>query len=282
MKPKRLFLFAGYNKSGLIDDALVYYIEKLSKFGDIVLVMDSDCPKSELKKIQKYCVYTTATRHGEYDFGSYKRAYLWAMENISLSDYDFVYLINDSVYGPIYDMAPYFKEMESGTCDSFGIVKNPHRDHPHIQSWFVGLRPTVFLTDWFDNFMRAITKLPSKGDITKEYEHGLTNQITLHNLTWQCLFNIAGRGVYNNVLKLYRAKMPFIKKVAFNRNHGALGRQLNYVLNHMDSDARDAILNSARAQYGEQHIKWLLTRNPLKIFIRRLHHAFYKLFIEGI
>lgn len=282
MKAKRLFLFAGYNAAGIVDDALVYYVKSLSKFGDVVLVMDSDCPDSELKKVQKITVYASAVRHGEYDFGSYKRAYIWATENLTLSDYDYVYMVNDSVYGPLYDLTPYFSEMESGTCDAFGLVKNPHRDHPHIQSWFIGLHPSVFLTDWYDQFMRNITKQPYKGAITREYEQGLSKNILSHNLTWCCMYSVRNRGVYNKIKKLYRTKMPFMKKVAFNRNHGALGRQILYVLNHITPATRDAIITSARAQYGEKHVDWLLTKNPVKIMARQIHHAIYKLFIEGI
>ena len=109
MNKKRLFLFAGYDKDGIIDDALVHYVSAVSKFGDIVLCMDSDTPDPELKKIQKYCVHATGVRHGEYDFGSYKRAYIWSTENLNLTDYDFIYMINDSVYGPLYVLTPYFK-----------------------------------------------------------------------------------------------------------------------------------------------------------------------------
>jgi len=282
MSSKRLFLFAGFHKSGIIDDALIYYVKHLSKFGDIILYMDSDCPASELAKIQKYCVFTSATRHGEYDFGSYKRAYNWAVKNLNISDYDFLYLVNDSVYGPLYNLAPYFKQMESGDCDAFGIVKNPHQHHPHIQSWFVGMRRIVFFTTWFDTFMNDITKLSSKGAITRKYEHGLSKLIGDHGHKWCCLYTVRGRGIYNRVKKLYKSGMPFMKRVAFNRNHGALGRQILYILNHVPRPTRDAIFNSAITTHGPEHIDWLLTKNPIKIILRKIHHATYKLLNGGI
>ena len=279
---KRLFLFAGYDKHGLIDDSLIMYTNALKKFGDIVVCMDSDCSESELNKLNNIAIFAMATRHNEYDFGSYKRAYNWACENLDLKTYDFVYLVNDSMYGPFFDLAPYFKKMESGHNDAFGLVKNPHHISPHIQSWFIGMTPTVFLSTWYDQFMREITKLPHKGEITRQYEQGFSKQITENNLSWYCLFNAPGRSVYNNVKKFYKIGMPFIKRVAFTRNHGALGRQISYILRNIDSDTRDAILSSARASYGENHIKWLITRNPIKIIFRNINHAFHKLFIEGI
>ncbi len=279
---RRLFLFAGYDKSGVVDDALVFYVRALSKFGDVVVCMDSDCNKSELKKIQKYCIATMAGRHGEYDFGSYKRDYLWVCENLDLDKYDFVYLINDSVYGPLYDLGDYFDKMESWNVDAFGIVKNPHRAHPHIQSWFVGLRPSVFCTVWFDDFMKCITKLESKGLITREYEQGLTRLVEQNNLKWECLYSEPGRGVYNNIKSLYCRKMPFMKKVAFTRNHGALGGQVRYVLGKIGDDAKNAIMASASRVYGDDYVRWFLDVNPVKVIWRKLKHVMYKLFIEGI
>ena len=89
MQNKRLFLFAGYDKDGIIDESLLMYVSAVSKFGDVVLCMDSDCPDSELNKLQDITLHAMATRHREYDFGSYKRAYNWALENLDLSKYDF-------------------------------------------------------------------------------------------------------------------------------------------------------------------------------------------------
>ncbi|MBQ8294609.1 MAG: hypothetical protein IJX89_04465 [Alphaproteobacteria bacterium] len=281
-RTKRLFLFAAYDKMGHIDDALIYYTHALSAFGDIVLYMDTDATNSELEKLQTNTLYAAATRHGEYDFGSYKRAYLWATKNINLADYDYVYLVNDSVYGPLYPLTRYFDAMENMGHDAFGIVKNPHKQHPHIQSWFIGTKPSVFLSDWFDEFMRSITKLKNKGEITRLYEQGFSKCVLENNMTWDCLYSIPGRGVYNKIKKLYRRGMPFMKKVAFTRNHGALGCQIKYILKHIPTHTKHAILSAAKAQWGDNYINWLLTANPFTIVFRNIKHAFCKIFIEGL
>ena len=279
---KRLFLFAAYDKSGVIDSSLIYYIKTLSKFGDIVFFMDSDTNANELEKLKSYTIYADGIRHGEYDFGSYKRAYQWAKANIDTSKYDYIYLVNDSVYGPLYDMDRYFRAMEGSGHDAFGLVKNPHKEHPHIQSWFVGLTQDVFSSDWFDHFIQQVTKLANKGEITHLYEHGLSRKIVENGYTWDCLYSVPGRGIYNKVKRLYLSGVPFIKRVAFTRNHGALGGQIKYILNHISMDASDAIKNSAERLYGTGYIKWLLTKNPLKIIYRNIKHALHKIFIEGL
>ena len=69
-KTKRLFLVAGFDLSGIIDESLILYVRELSKMGDVVLCMDCDCNKTQIAKLKPYVLHAIATRHGEYDFGS--------------------------------------------------------------------------------------------------------------------------------------------------------------------------------------------------------------------
>lgn len=282
MTTKRLFLVAAYDAFGQIDASLIYYVRELSKLGDVILCMDSDCDEESVKKLSPNVVHAMAARHGEYDFGSYKRAYMYARAARMLPAYDIVYMLNDSVYGPLMDLRPTIEKMESQNWDAFGIVCNPHREHAHIQSWFIGCRTSVFTTHWFDRFMCGITKLPSKGQITRQYEQGFTKLVADHGLSWGCLYNIPGRGVYNRVKFLFKLGMPFMKKVAFSRRHGALGWQISYVLDRVTPEIKNAILENARRTWGDEYIHWLLTKNPFKILYRNIRHSINKVFVEGI
>ena len=76
--------------------------------------------------------------------------------------------------------------------------------------------------------------------------------------------------------------MPFVKKLAFSRHNGALGRQISYVLRHIDPNTRDIILKCTRRVYGDDHISKILTRNPFKILWRNITYTIYKLRNEGI
>lgn len=274
---KRLFLFAGFDANGIIDDSLILYVHALSKLGDVVLCMDSNCKKSEIAKLKSLVLHADGTRHGEYDFGSYKRAYIWARDNLNLSDYDFLYMVNDSVYGPLFPLKKYLEQMESANTDAFGLVKNAKSTHPHIQSWFIGMRKTVFMSDWFDKFMLGITQLDSKGAVTKIYEHGFTKNLVAHNSTWMCLYDAHNRDIYNRIKKYYRIKMPFIKKAAFIRHNGRLGNQIAYVLKRIPTPTRNAIVKNARRVYGEQYVNNMLSMGRIAAFIRGLKYATKKI-----
>lgn len=283
-KKKRLFLFAGYDPHGVVDAAETMYVRALGTFGDVVYVMDADAPKSEISKIEKIpgVIYAAARKHGEYDFGSYRRGYEYARDAGILGDYEFVYMVNNSVYGPLGDMTPMFEDMENSNADAFGPATHPSSAGTYIQSWFIGMRSRVFLSDWFDAFITSVRPQDSKGAVIALYERGFTRRLTENGGTFYGVWSCPGRSIYNGVRRLYRAGMPFVKRGAFNRRSGALGRQLCYVLRHVDAATRDAILDNARRTLGDVHIRWLLTRNPLRIAYRNIAHSMKKLFIEGI
>lgn len=217
----RLFVFAGYDKDEIIDDTLLHYLNNLSDFGDIVLIIDSNIGDSELSKLKpiKNLLFIVAERHNEYDFGSYKRGYQYALKQKILKNYDWIYFINDSVYGPLWGLKPIFDTLESQEKDFVGIVdyseKNVAR---HIQSWFFGVSQRIAMEKFFSEFMNNITKQPTKSLIILKYEVGLSQLICQHG------YNIATyvssengdicHSMYNAPLLMLKKGIPFVKKAA--------------------------------------------------------------------
>lgn len=283
---RRLFIFAAYdsknNHNGIIDDSLLVYLRELSAMGDVVFYMDNDVKPDQLAKVAPYVIYAGANRHNEYDFGSYKRGYIWTCDNLNLADYDWVYLVNDSVYAPTHPLLPIIKDLESRGLSATGMVCNPNPRHPHIQSWFIGMSKKVFTSPWFDKFICSVRHHDEKGAVTKLYEQGFTAHLIQNKISWECKHTIKNRGIYNKIKKLYKLGFPFVKKMAFHRHNGALGRQVLYVLNRIPKDVRDAIIQNAEYLYGEKYVSKFLTRNPLKIAYRNSRYFLQKIINGGI
>lgn len=275
---KRLFIFAGYDADGIIDDALIYYVSQLKKFGDIVLCMDCDTPKSETDKIKKYCLHVIATRHREYDFGSYKRAYTWAHDKGILNNYDIMYLVNDSVFGPVLDIKNTLIKIEVTKSDAVGLVVSKHKTHAFMESWFVALNKKIFTSKWFNKFISGVSHETTKTTITIKYEHGLSNLITQNQCLWNGIYKVWGRYTYNHPKKLFIYGCPFIKRASFTRHNGAIGNQIKYILEHCDTHATNAIMKTANRIYGTEYMNWFLTSNPLKICARKIKYAKQKIF----
>lgn len=274
---KRLFLFAAYDEAGVVGESLLWYLKSLSEVGDVVLVADSDIEAEQLGLLEPYCLYAKAARHGEYDFGSYKRAYAWAAANLDLSSYDYMYMVNDSVYGPLYQLEYYLLRMEAMAVPAFSLVVNPHKRHPHMQSWFIGLDKDIFLQDWFVSFLASVKKEANKNDICIIYETGLTELITRKGVPYKGLYEVSGKKIYNSVKNLYNAGLPFLKKAAFTRHNGSLGAQLKYVMDCLDADVQSAILSDAKRVYGAEYVQNLLTSNQFTIAVRYLSYLLNKI-----
>ena len=276
-KNNRLFLFAAYDSNGVIDDALIYYVSALAKFGDVVVCIDYDCKKSEINKLKPYSIHQIAKRHGEYDFGSYKRCFQYARDNDLLKNYKYIYLVNDSVFGPMYDISNLITKMENNTADAFGIIESRHKTHSFMESWFVRLNKKVFLSSWFDEFLSSIQQEERKSTITVKYEHGLTNIIKQHKCSCACANSIYGRKTYNQPKYLFKHGCPFIKKASFTRHSGALGDQIKYVFEHSDKNAVTSVMATANRIYGKKYMNWFLTSNPIKILWRKITYGITKL-----
>ena len=273
---RRLFLFAAYDPQGVVGEALLWYVSRLSEYGDVVLAMDSDCPESELLKLSDITLHCEAERHREYDFGSYKRCFVWACANLRMETYDFCYLVNDSVYGPLSDIFPSLSGMEGLSVPAFALVMHPDRRTAHLQSWFIGLAPQVFLSDWFRDFVLSVCRLERKEDVCLRYETGFCELLQSRGIPYSGLYSIGGKGIYDRVLAVWRKGIPFVKKSAFVRHGGSAGWQLRQILGSVSPDVRAVILRDAGRLYGREYVDSLLHCSFLQSVARLVSYSLEK------
>jgi lipopolysaccharide biosynthesis protein len=188
----------------------------LSELGDIIFVTDCDTHFDELSKTESIpnVIHTIAERHGEYDFGSYKRGYFWAAEKGILSKYDWIYFVNDSAYGPLRPLGPVLKELESKGNDIVGMhYINRHPMSPYMQSWFVGMTQNIAREKWVADFLRGIRRWEDKRNIIMQYELGFSMLFARHGcrLGWLLSGPERDDGFRNPVRTLWLG-MPFLKK----------------------------------------------------------------------
>ena len=280
--PKRLFLFAGYSKGTSVDDSLILYVSELSKHGDVIVCMDNDLKLRYLSPLKKYTIHTMAKRHGEYDFGSYKRAYEYADKHKLLSKYDYVYLVNDSVFGPLFDISNTLNNIESLDTDAGGLVISNHKTHSFMESWFVRLNKKIATSSWFKKFIMSVKPEDAKSTITVKYEHGLSNIIKNNKCSWSGIYSFHGRFTYNNPKYLFKHGCPFVKKACFTRHNGSCGNQIKYILNHCQMRIQLPIMTTANKIYGNNYMNWFLTYNPIKIVLRKIKYVLQKITNGGI
>lgn len=223
---KRAVVFAHYDKDNIVDDYVIYYIKALKEIAETIIFVSCNNIKNP------ECLNGLADKiidepHDEYDFGSYKRGFLYLQDR--LDDYDELIFANDSCYGPLYPLEKVFSEMGNKNCDFWGITKNNFGykksighffiKRPHIQSYFVVIKKCIFNKDFFVEFMKSITRQANKKSIISNYEIGLTELLLDKGYTYSALIS-AYENINNITILKWREiiekyKMPFIKKSLF-------------------------------------------------------------------
>ena len=189
MGKKRAVVFAGYSPNGLIFNDVFAYWRELRKYADyIIAVFDNDgLPKSELDKLPNYVDACILSRHGEYDFGSYKRGFFFLKEKGILDKVDKLILCNDSVIFQGRTLEPFFKREEMKdfygfTSYSRGVLPDTFQwvNLPHIQSYFLSISKEIYSQDWFSDFMKSVEKQDEKFNVIAKYEIGISKLIEKH------------------------------------------------------------------------------------------------------
>lgn len=185
----RIAVFAHYSEHNTIENFVLYYLKELSKVTDkIIFVSDNDLDDTELEKIKPLVAHFICQKHGEYDFGSYKRGYLYAYEQGLLNKCDELIFANDSCYAPLYPFENMFSVMSPKPLDFWGVTSNQIgyyvvdnelvlKEIKHIQSYFIVFKPSVFNSELFLNFIKSIKHEDYKKLIIAKYEVGMTKML---------------------------------------------------------------------------------------------------------
>ena len=170
---KNLCLFAGYDKNGLVDDYVLHSISSFSKFCDVYYCADCEMKPESLDRLKPFVKKSFAHRHKKYDFGSWSEL----IKHIgweTIEKYENLILVNDSVYGPFYDIQKVVKNFSNSNYDFYGFTPNPKRLTYHIQSYFFIFKHNIITDKIFQNFFDNIISVQNKVEIIKKYEKGLS------------------------------------------------------------------------------------------------------------
>ena len=172
---KRIAFFAHYDRDGIIDPYVIYYLRGLRAVADrILFASDCELHTGEAAKLEGLAEIVFAGRHGEYDFGSWKRCF----ERADLGEYDELILANDSCFAPVFPLEPMFEKMRSDPCDFWGpalTLMDKGRDH--LCSFFLVFRRPVIESQAFLDFFAAVEPQPSVKEVIARYEIGLSQML---------------------------------------------------------------------------------------------------------
>lgn len=173
---RKLILFAHYDPKDEVDDYVHFYVEKLYSLGaTIIFVSGSPSLKKEsAAKIFPYCsgIYTRRTL--SLDFGSWHLAWRqMKQKGWQLESFDQFLLVNDSVYGPLFDLQEMFSQFVG--ADMYGVTESREQG-PHLQSYFLLWNLNQKTRSFIEAFWRDFRYVVRKQELIKRCELGLSEQ----------------------------------------------------------------------------------------------------------
>ena len=253
--PRRVCLFAGYDRDGIVDDYVVDFISELKNHSDVFYLADNEMLPDELKKLEGLTKGAWAFRHGEYDFGSYSRLARDLVGWDSIRKYDELLLVNDSSY-LLSSLTPIFQKMDNIQCDWWGLqatkgisaTRNaPSNRFPEkipmqkvieelltkfeedaqydflFGSYFLAFRQKALEKNGvLEQTLNSVRREISKKNIILRYEIGLTRRLILAGYTPASFIDhlYPFHPIYTNYhFDLIRDGFPLFKRFFLTENH---------------------------------------------------------------
>ena len=280
----RLGVYAHYDPRGEVKDYVVYCLEALRPLCDrLIFVSTAPLDEEARRRARLRSDVLLERSNVGLDFGMWQAA----LSREVLADHDELLLVNSSVFGPLWDLAPIVARMNARACDFWGMTENFEPDW-HLQSYFLMFKQPVLRSSIFADFWASVLPYRDKFQVIRSYEVGLSlllsdagflgeaavpNRALFPPEPWDLFYRYKRRNAtcYYPERLLDRG-MPFVKAHLLRDN--PINIRLGPVWQHIQSSAYDERLiefDHGRDGDGEVHdrfFRWL--QRPLGAVVDRI------------
>jgi len=173
-----LCLFVTYSPESAIKIHVIEHVASLIAHGiKVVLIVNTNLKHEEIEIPNKLSqnLHGIMIRDNEgYDFGAWAHAY----QEIKNKNIDRLYLINDSIVGPLNDTnySKMIASIRGLDADFIGLTKNT-LPNLHLQSFFLVINKKLLQSYQWNSFMNGVLNLPTKQHVIDCYETKLTKHL---------------------------------------------------------------------------------------------------------
>lgn len=173
-----------WDARGDVDDYVIYKLERLRPFAEhLFVVVNGDL--TDVGRARLDAVVDTVWQRDNvgFDVWGYKEA-LTEFGEERLAEYDELVLMNYTWFGPINPFGPVFERMNASAVDFWGMTEhgklrpNPFTRegvlHSHIQSHWIAVRRSMFLTDDWRQYWATMPPIVSYTDSILNHESKFT------------------------------------------------------------------------------------------------------------
>lgn len=211
-------LFAHFDKDNRVDDYVRYYLKNIKQLGfSTIFISSSQLCDADLERIRADCHDIILRENAGFDFGSWSTGLAKYRDSINGR----LLLANDSVYGPIGNLAKALDRLFRTPADFYGMVESIEAT-PHLQSWFLLFEPWVIKSKEFVTILNQPFHKMTKEQIIESGELALSRQLVASGFHYEALFRndrahlMSQRHTANPMLLFWRELLlmegvPFLK-----------------------------------------------------------------------
>ncbi len=240
--PKRIAIYVFYDKYGVVDDYVTYFLSRLRNVTDYcIFVSQIKLCDAEKQKVNKFAEEIICRENIGFDAGAIKDVLINYAGKEIIASYDELVLVNDSIYGPFYDLNKCFEKMEK--YDFWGMTRNGGSGTVpfHLQSYFLVINKKMLHSEDFYSYWEQMEYYESFEEVLQNYEFGFTKYFSERGYSWKSYVDSSKWEVgtprfpinpYYQILNesLQYEQFPFLKRKPFSycNNFLALDRFSRY------------------------------------------------------
>ena len=233
---KRLLIYFFWDKDGIVDDYVPYFLSEVKPFcEDVCVVVNGDLNAEGYKKLTDCSDKLLLRENIGFDSWAYKHALeYYGFEKIK--EYDELIMCNFTFFGPIFPLSEMFDKMTATKCDFWGIHRHPAMEAymgqtkitEHIQSHFIVIRQSILKDDSFKEYWDTLKEVNSYEDAVAFHELRFTSFFEEKGFKSACYidkqkyFNIlaANASVFLAAKQIIEDRCPILKRKVFTFKHG--------------------------------------------------------------
>lgn len=173
---RRYAVYASFDRHSLVADYVVAQLEALARIGYRVIVVwaSPDLREAQISSLAPHCWKIVHRRNVGHDFGCYKTG----LQQIGrLDQIESLILMNDSCYGPLFDLAEVEQTAHEAGADVWGITDCWWKSY-HLQSYFLRLNHRAVGSEAFRRFWQTLLPYQSRNLVVRNGEIRLTQYMT--------------------------------------------------------------------------------------------------------
>lgn len=193
----RLAVYVIYDKDGIVDDYIPYFLNDIMKnAAHLIVVCNGEITEESKNKLMRFTDNVFIRPNIGFDCGAVQDVLINLYGWEKVYKYDELLIANDSFYGPLYPLEKVFAEMDKRDVDFWGLTESGGSDESsdineytgeaakHIQSYFINIKKRLLMSDTFREFWESLEVPRYFSDAVDKYELKLTETFVNHGYTY--------------------------------------------------------------------------------------------------